>query len=199
MILVIDNYDSFVHNLARYVVQLSSEEVVVVRNDQLDRSIDADAVIISPGPGGPDQAGMCLDFVKQNLQRMPMLGVCLGHQIIVQALGGAIEPSEQPRHGKTSPVTHFGGPLFTNVPSPFDAGRYHSLVARSDQIPDCLDIAATTDDRVVMAVQHQTLPVFGLQFHPESVITQFGYQIVYNFLDLAGLAMQPYVAKDIFA
>ena len=128
MILVIDNYDSFVHNLTRYIRQLCSDDVVVVRNDELDHDNDARAVVISPGPCGPVQAGDCLDFVRANYQRLPMLGVCLGHQIIVEALGGTVLEHSKPIHGKASNVFHDQTKLFENVPTPFQAGRYHSLI-----------------------------------------------------------------------
>jgi len=199
MILVIDTYDSFVHNLARYLDQLSSHEVTVVRNDELDFSTDASAVVISPGPGAPDQAGRCIQFVRKNLQRVPILGVCLGHQIIVQALGGTIVQGDNPRHGKASLVFHDSHHLFDNIPSPFSAGRYHSLVAAAAGIPDCLSVTARTDEGLVMAVQHRTLPVFGLQFHPESVLTQHGYQILGNFLTIVGLNIDSSGQRKIFA
>ena len=190
MILVIDNYDSFVHNLARYAQQLSDAEVVVVRNDQLDNIPIPKAVIISPGPCGPTQAGDSLKFVSRNKELLPMLGVCLGHQIIIRACGGVIAQSDNPRHGKASLVTHSGGKLFANVPSPFSVGRYHSLIARTDKFPDDLTVTARTDDGVIMSFEHPLLPLFGVQFHPESVLTEHGYQILHNFLFMAGLAKE---------
>ena len=199
MIVVIDNYDSFVHNLARYVRQLTDVPIEVVRNDELDFDVQADAVIISPGPCGPKQAGQCIAFVQQNLSRFPMLGICLGHQIIVEALGGKIQQHEEPRHGKSSDIFHGSSSrLFAEVPSPFVAGRYHSLVANS-ALPDCLRPTAHTDDSTIMAVEHAELPVFGLQFHPESVLTKHGYQILFNFLSVAGLAVKEFHGKAIYS
>ena len=199
MILVIDNYDSFVHNLARYVRQLTDEDVVVKRNDEIDSLPVPNAVIISPGPCGPEQSGDCLAYVRDNFETVPMLGVCLGHQIIVQALGGKIERSNQPRHGKASQVSHQGSPLFAGVPSPFTAGRYHSLIADSNKMPACIRVTAETGDATIMAVEHKSLPVFGLQFHPESVLTEHGYQILSNFLTIAGCASSSQTPQAIFS
>lgn len=199
MILVIDNYDSFVHNLARYVRQLTDADVVVKRNDDIDSVAVPSAVIISPGPCGPDQAGDCLSYVRDNFESVPILGVCLGHQIIVQALGGKVVRSNQPRHGKESLISHQNNPLFKNVPSPFSAGRYHSLIANPDQLPECIQVTAQIEDSTIMAVAHKLLPVFGLQFHPESVLTEHGYQILSNFLSIAGCAALPQTEKAIFS
>ena len=181
MILVIDNYDSFVHNLARYLGELVETPIELVRNDQLPTTCSADAVIISPGPCGPQQAGQATQFVQDHFQSIPMLGICLGHQIIIESLGGSIIQHPTPQHGKASSVYHSQTPLFEDVPSPFTAGRYHSLVAEPSNVPASMHATARTQDGTIMAVEHRSLPVYGLQFHPESILTQHGYQIVYNF------------------
>lgn len=190
MILVIDNYDSFVHNLARYLRQLGCE-TVIVRNDQTDadsiQAIAPQAIVISPGPCTPDEAGGCLEIVKQLGPHLPILGICLGHQVIVQAMGGTIQLANEPIHGRQSPVFHSDSPLFENIPSPFMAGRYHSLVASRTELPAEFDVAAHTEDGTVMGVIHRSLPLFGLQFHPESILTEWGYQLLFNFLKLAGI------------
>ena len=188
MILVIDNYDSFVHNLARYLRQLGAK-TVVRRNDQIDvdaiRNLNPSAIVISPGPCTPDSAGCSLETVQQLGASTPILGVCLGHQAIVQAYGGAIIRAEQPMHGRTSEITHDRRGIFADVPSPMTVGRYHSLVGSN--LPDCLQVTATTEDQTIMAVQHESHPVYGVQFHPESILTQNGYLILQNFLKLAKL------------
>ena len=199
MILVIDNYDSFVYNLARYVTQLTNAPIQVTRNDKLDFDAEFDAVIISPGPCGPKQAGEAIRFVQKNLTRIPLLGICLGHQIIVESLGGSIQKHQRPRHGKSSEIFHDATTIFANVPSPFLAGRYHSLVANERQLPESLVATAHTKDSTVMAVKHVELPVFGLQFHPESVLTEHGYQILQNFLAIAGVATNRNFQKAIFS
>lgn len=190
MLLVIDNYDSFVHNLARYFQQLG-QQTLVVRNDAIDvpqvRTLAPAAIVLSPGPCAPEQAGASLDIVRQCHQQFPILGVCLGHQTIAQALGGIITRANKPMHGRASHVIHQGHPLFANVPTPFSAGRYHSLVVDPGALPADLEIIARTSDDVVMALAHRTLPVVGVQFHPESVLTACGYQLLSNFLRLAAL------------
>ena len=187
MILVIDNYDSFVHNLARYF-RLLGCETVVVRNDRLTiESVNRLAptmIVISPGPGKPDQAGCSIDIVRAYYQTIPLLGICLGHQAIVQALGGTVCTSGNPVHGQDSEVFHTGSSLFQNVPSPFQAGRYHSLIASKENLPPDLRATAWTLDQTVMAVEHRQFPVVGLQFHPESILTPQGLTIVENFLNL---------------
>lgn len=192
MILIIDNYDSFVHNLARYIQQLCSQEIIVARNDQLNSKFllrsDISAIVVSPGPRGPAQAGGCIELVKNRLQDVPILGVCLGHQIIIEALGGRVLVSDNPMHGKSCLVHHQGNSrLFQDVASPFRAGRYHSLFAENQTMPAALKIIATSDDGTVMAVEHDSLPVFGVQFHPESVLTEHGYRLLFNFLAIANL------------
>lgn len=188
MILVIDNYDSFVHNLARYFRQLGCE-TVVKRNDAITieaiKKLAPAAIVISPGPCAPDQAGCSLDVVREFGESIPILGICLGHQAIVQALGGSIVQAHQPIHGRQSEVRHTGSKMFGDIKSPFHAGRYHSLVAQKTDLPDDLAVTATTEDQAIMAVEHKQWPLVGLQFHPESILTQCGYQLLINFLKLA--------------
>ena len=185
MILVIDNYDSFVHNLARYFRQLGCD-TNVIRNDSISikqiQQLNPDAIVLSPGPCDPDQAGICLKVIEQFRTTKPILGVCLGHQAIIQAFGGTIVQAKEPMHGRGSQVEHSGSPMFAEVPSPFMAARYHSLVGQPTTVPDCLTVTAKTADRTVMAVEHKTLPIVGLQFHPESVLTNCGYRLISNFL-----------------
>jgi anthranilate synthase/aminodeoxychorismate synthase-like glutamine amidotransferase len=195
MILLIDNYDSFVYNLQRYLARLG-QEVVVLRNDAVSlNEIEAggfEAIVLSPGPQSPDEAGVCLEIVRQFHQRIPMLGVCLGHQVIWQALGGAVVRAKNPRHGKTSLVRFSGSRVFQQVTNPFLAARYHSLVVdRQTTPPQLLITAWAEDDDEVMAFEHRRLPVFGLQFHPESVLTDCGYQLLANFLKAAQVRKPP--------
>jgi anthranilate synthase/aminodeoxychorismate synthase-like glutamine amidotransferase len=185
MILLIDNYDSFVYNLARYVHELG-EEPLVRRHD----AIDVDAIlrlapthiIISPGPCSPKEAGISTDVVRQIGPRIPILGVCLGHQCIGAAYGGEIVRAGLPMHGKTSRIRHSGTGLFSGLPSPFLATRYHSLVIAPASVPPSLKVTATSDDGEIMAVQHLEHPVYGVQFHPESVLTEHGYRLLDHFL-----------------
>ncbi len=190
MILVIDNYDSFVHNLARYFRQLGCE-TKTLRNDEVDRkvvaSISPQAIVISPGPCSPDEAGYSVRCVKDFADTIPILGVCLGHQAIVQAFGGDVIRSGQPMHGRQSEVNHEGGDFFENVPRSFNVGRYHSLIAKSKSIPECLEVTAKLDDGTIMAVQHRSNPVVGVQFHPESILTESGHQMLANFCSMAGI------------
>jgi anthranilate synthase/aminodeoxychorismate synthase-like glutamine amidotransferase len=185
MILVIDNYDSFVHNLARYVRELGWE-ASVYRNDAL--SLDAvqalapSHIILSPGPCSPTEAGISTDIIKRFGPTIPILGVCLGHQCIGAAYGGAIVRAQRPVHGKVSPITHTGTSVFTGLPSPFLATRYHSLAIARQSFPDSLDVLATADDGEIMAVMHREHPVVGLQFHPESAATEYGYALLDRFL-----------------
>lgn len=190
MILLIDNYDSFVHNLARYFRQLGCQ-TQVIRNDALTIeqviAMQPEAIVLSPGPCTPDQAGISLELVAKCAASIPILGICLGHQVIVQAFGGSIIVSHHPMHGRESELVHWGSPMFANIPSPFKAGRYHSLIADRERLPSCLKVTARTDDFTIMAVEHETYPVVGLQFHPESILTEHGYRIIHNFLKLAGV------------
>ena len=188
MILVIDNYDSFVHNLARYLRQLG-HETAVYRNDEIDTEsisrIQPDAIVISPGPCTPDEAGCSLNVIEHLAYEIPILGVCLGHQAIVQSFGGSVVCANEPVHGRSTQIRHDEAGIFEGLPTPMTVGRYHSLIAEPDSLPACLNVTATTTDGIVMAVTHQELPVFGLQFHPESILTQHGYSMLGNFLKIA--------------
>ena len=187
MILLLDNYDSFVHNLARYLRCLDCD-TRVVRSDRITvaecRDLKPEAILISPGPRRPEQAGCSVDVIRQLSAEIPMLGVCLGLQSIGVAFGARIVTTP-PMHGMASTVTHGGGGLFAGCPSPLRVGRYHSLAIDPHQIPEDLEITATTDDGVIMAVRHRVRPTFGVQFHPESILTENGATILKNFLGLA--------------
>ncbi len=190
MILLIDNFDSFTHNLVHLIGGLG-EEIIVKRNNELTAAAavasGAEAIVISPGPGVPDQAGICIDLVKSARNAgMPVFGVCLGLQAIAQGLGGKIERAGRLMHGKTCGITHQGSGLFEGLPSPFTATRYHSLVAAPDSLPPELMVTASADDdNEVMAIEHQTLPLAGVQFHPESIASEHGAAIIGNFLKRA--------------
>ena len=192
MILVIDNYDSFVFNLARYINELGCE-THVVRNDAL--SLDAivaekpEAIVLSPGPGRPESAGLCVPVVQRLGQQVPILGICLGHQAIGAALGGHIVRASEPIHGRTSTIVHDGQGLFQGIKNPLTATRYHSLIIDEARLPPELTIRARTEDGVVMAIQHNTWPIFGLQFHPETILTEAGHGLLANFLRTAGLTV----------
>lgn len=187
MILLIDNYDSFVHNLARYVRELS-EETLMKRNDAVTlgeiEALRPEAILVSPGPCTPREAGISNRAIAAFGATTPILGVCLGHQCLADALGGRVVRAPRPRHGKTSPIHHDGTGLFTGLPSPFDATRYHSLIVEREGLPDALEVAATTADDEVMALRHREWPVWGVQFHPESVLTEHGHALLRNFLAL---------------
>jgi anthranilate synthase component 2 len=189
VILIIDNYDSFVHNIARYVRELG-REAMVVRNDAIaaDTMAEVDAVIISPGPCTPNEAGASLAVVRSLAGRLPMLGICLGHQCIGQAFGGRVVRAGHVMHGKTSPVTHEGSGLFAGLPSPFRVTRYHSLIVERKKLPDNLMVTAKTGDGLIMGLQHKTHPVHGVQFHPESIASEHGHALLANFLELAGIS-----------
>ena len=188
-VLVVDNYDSFVYNLVQELGELGAEPVVF-RNDAIDvggiRSASPDAVLISPGPGRPDDGGVSLDAVRQLGGEIPLLGVCLGHQCIGQAFGGEIEPAPQLMHGKTSEIHHDGKGVFVGLPNPFVATRYHSLIVQPDSVPSELEVTATSTDGVVMGLRHRSLPIEGVQFHPESVLTPSGPALLGNFLGQLG-------------
>jgi anthranilate synthase/aminodeoxychorismate synthase-like glutamine amidotransferase len=192
MIALIDNYDSFVYNLARYVEELG-QETVVVRNDAVSvaeiAAMRPQAIIISPGPCTPSEAGISLDLVRELGPRVPMLGVCLGHQAIAQALGGRVIRAPEPVHGRTSLIEHHGERLFAGLPQPLRATRYHSLIVEESSLPGELKIVARTPDGLPMALEHVTWSLFGVQFHPESILTQDGHRLLANFLKLAGLAV----------
>ena len=183
---MIDNYDSFTYNLVQYLGELG-QEVAVYRNDQITlNEIDALApehIVISPGPCTPNEAGISVDVIEQFGGSIPILGVCLGHQCIGQAYGGEIVHAKQIMHGKTSMVHHDGKGLFRGLQNPFQATRYHSLVVDRETLPDVLEITAWTDDDEIMGLRHKQRPVVGVQFHPESILTQYGHQLLKNFLD----------------
>lgn len=185
MILLIDNYDSFVHNLARYVRELGFE-TTVVRNDALTlKDIERLApshIIFSPGPCTPNEAGVTLEAIVHFAGRIPMLGVCLGHQAIGQAFGGKVVRAMHPCHGKSSLIHHTGTGIFTDLPTPMRVGRYHSLAVSHEALPDCLAVIATTDAGEIMALQHRAFPIVGVQFHPESILTECGYHLLRNFV-----------------
>jgi anthranilate synthase component 2 len=190
MILVIDNYDSFTYNLVHYLNELGAQ-TVVARNDALTvqdaLGQGAEAILLSPGPCAPDQAGICLPLLRGAPQDMAILGVCLGHQAIGQAYGGDVIRAKSLMHGKTSPIHHTGKGLFKDMPNPFTATRYHSLAIDRATLPDDLEVTAWTEDGEIMGVQHKTRPIHGVQFHPESIATEGGHQLLANFLDLAGV------------
>jgi para-aminobenzoate synthetase component II len=187
-ILVVDNYDSFVFNLVQYLAQIGAE-CTVLRNDEVDvaAASNFDGVLISPGPGIPETAGISVDLVKYcAVKKISLLGVCLGHQAIGVAFGATVSRAPELLHGKTSTVLHNGAGLFTDIPSPFTATRYHSLAIEVDTVPGELEVTAKTDSGVIMAVQHKTLPIAGVQFHPESVLTEHGHQLLGNWLEICG-------------
>jgi anthranilate synthase/aminodeoxychorismate synthase-like glutamine amidotransferase len=192
MILLIDNYDSFVFNLARYIVELGFE-TQVVRNDAISvddvRRLNPQAVILSPGPCTPNEAGVCVELVRELSDAVPILGVCLGHQAIAAAFGANIVRGPEPVHGRTSLISHDGSRLFAEVPNPCRVTRYHSLVADESSLPESLRVTARTDDGLIMAFEHRSQPVFGVQFHPEAVLTQSGHRLLANFLTAAGLPL----------
>jgi anthranilate synthase/aminodeoxychorismate synthase-like glutamine amidotransferase len=187
VILVIDNYDSFTYNIVQLMGELGAD-LRVVRNDQITleevRALAPEKIVISPGPGTPDDGGVSLDVIRQMGAETPILGVCLGHQCIGQAYGGVVTRAGRLMHGKTSMVYHKGDWLFTGVPSPFEATRYHSLIVEDASLPDALTVTAFTDQGEIMALRHRTHPVYGVQFHPESILTGFGTRILRNFLEL---------------
>jgi anthranilate synthase component II len=185
MLLLLDNYDSFTYNLYHYLGELGAE-VAVWRNDALSAEAALaqrpDAIVISPGPCDPDRAGISLDLVRAAAGVCPVLGVCLGHQAIAQAFGGRIVRAPQIMHGKLSPIEHDGRGLFAGLPAPFMATRYHSLVAEPASLPACLRVTARTADGTIMGLAHAELPVYGVQFHPESIATEHGHRLLQNFL-----------------
>lgn len=190
MILVVDNYDSFTYNLVHYLAELGAQ-THVVRNDDLSVeeawALKPEAVLLSPGPCAPDQAGICLPLITTAPQDMPIFGVCLGHQAIGQAFGGEVIRAKTLMHGKTSPIEHQGRSLFKGLPSPFTATRYHSLAVRRETLPDELEVTAWTADGEIMGLAHRTRPIHGVQFHPESIATEHGHDMIANFLALAGV------------
>ena len=188
MYVLIDNYDSFTYNLFHYLKELGVD-VVVHRNAAIavDRVVDADpeGVVLSPGPCTPNEAGICLELVTAAAGRLPILGVCLGHQAIGQAFGGAVVRAPQVMHGKVSAIRHRSSDVFAGLPSPFEATRYHSLVVDRAGLPDCLEVTAETDDGLIMGLTHKELPVYGVQFHPESIASEHGHALLENFIRLS--------------
>lgn len=188
MIVLIDNYDSFTYNLVQYLGDLGTE-TQVHRNDQIEPEAVFDlkpkGIVISPGPSDPDHAGICMDVIKMAGEKdVPLFGVCLGLQCMGQIYGGKIVRAPAPMHGKTSDIKHGGKSVFKDLPSPFEATRYHSLIVEKQSLPDCLDITAETDDDIIMGLQHKEKPIHGVQFHPESIATKHGHDMLKNFLDL---------------
>ena len=190
MILVIDNYDSFTYNLVHYLNELGAE-TVVHRNDAISvedaLGLRPEAVLLSPGPKTPNEAGICLGLIGQAPDALPIFGVCLGHQAIGQVFGGTVVHARALMHGKTSLIHHDNRGVFAGLKNPFTATRYHSLSVQADDLPQVLEVTARTDDGEIMGVQHRTRPIFGVQFHPESIATECGHELLGNFLDLAGV------------
>jgi para-aminobenzoate synthetase component 2 len=186
MILVIDNYDSFTYNLVQYLGELG-EKVEVRRNDEIDiagiEALQPDHILISPGPCTPNEAGISLSLIEHFKGKLPILGVCLGHQSIGQVFGAEVVRAERLMHGKTSPIVNDGKTVFKGLPSPFTATRYHSLIVKRETLPDCLEISAETAEGEIMGLRHKEYPIEGVQFHPESIITDHGLQILRNFLN----------------
>ena len=187
MLLMIDNYDSFTYNLVQYLRELG-EEVVVYRNDKITlaeiEKLQPERLVVSPGPCTPNEAGISVSAIKHFAGLLPILGVCLGHQSIAQAYGGRIVRAERLMHGKTSPVFHDGRELFAGLPDPFDATRYHSLLVERSSLPECLEITAWTEEGEIIGMRHRELPVWGMQFHPESILTVSGMDMLKNFLEM---------------
>jgi anthranilate synthase/aminodeoxychorismate synthase-like glutamine amidotransferase len=184
-VLVIDNYDSFVYNLVQYLGQLGADPIIY-RNDELTvdeaLSLDCDAVLLSPGPGRPEDAGIMLDLIREGAGRVPIFGVCLGHQAIGHVFGGSVVRAPELMHGKTSQVHHEGLGVFAGLPNPLTATRYHSLVVDPADLPDCLEVTATTVDGIIMGLRHRDMLIEGVQFHPESILTACGHDLLQNFL-----------------
>ena len=200
MILLIDNYDSFVYNLDRYLQRLG-QKTLVVRNDAITfdaiSRLDLDAIVVSPGPQTPSEAGCSIEVIRRLSGQVPILGVCLGHQAIGQAFGGRIVRANFPMHGKSSMIEHDGSSLFNGIDKRFQVGRYHSLVIQPSSLPQALRAIAWADDGTIMAVQHTQHLVFGVQFHPESILTDVGYRILANFLSLSGMRPIEIPADDL--
>ena len=190
MILIIDNYDSFTYNLLHYMGELGAE-IEVYRNDkitieEIEKLASLKGIVLSPGPCTPDEAGICLDVVSHFSKKLPIFGVCLGHQTIGQAFGGTIIRGQEPVHGKVHRITNTSNRVFSGLPESFQVTRYHSLIIEKETVPDCFEITAETDDGVIMGVSHKELEVHGVQFHPESIASEHGHEILKNFLDITG-------------
>ncbi|MCX7920912.1 MAG: aminodeoxychorismate/anthranilate synthase component II [Clostridia bacterium] len=187
MIYLIDNYDSFTYNLYQYIGEIN-QHITVKRNDEITlkqiRELAPSHIIISPGPGHPSQAGISVELIREFMGKIPILGICLGHQAIGLALGGTVNLARDIVHGKQSKVYHNGKGIFRGVPSPFQSVRYHSLAVMREGLPECLNIQAYTEDDTIMALEHKHYPVFGLQFHPESILSEYGKVLISNFLNI---------------
>jgi anthranilate synthase/aminodeoxychorismate synthase-like glutamine amidotransferase len=183
---MIDNYDSFTYNLVQYLGELR-QELIVHRNDRINipeiEQLSPDHLVISPGPCTPDQAGISVDAIRHFAGKLPILGVCLGHQSIAQAFGGRIVRAAEPVHGKTSDIDHDGKSVFKGLPSPFIATRYHSLIIEEASLPDCFEVSARSTDGLIMGIRHHTFPIDGVQFHPESILTKVGKDLLKNFVE----------------
>ena len=188
MIVLIDNYDSFTYNLVQYIGEFDPD-IRVFRNDKIDAKgvadLNPDAVVISPGPCTPKEAGNSCEIIRELAGRVPILGVCLGHQAIGQVFGGEVVRADTIMHGKVSKMTHSANAIFSGVDTPFEATRYHSLIIKRDTCPEALDIIAETEDGVIMAVAHKKYPIWGLQFHPESILTGCGKKLIQNFIEMS--------------
>ncbi len=188
MLLVIDNYDSFTYNLVQYLGELGAE-MKIFRNDEItvdsiENDLKPERILISPGPGTPDAAGITLSAIARFAEKLPILGVCLGHQAIGQHFGGKVVRAPEPVHGKPVEIRHDGKTIFSDLSETFNAGRYHSLIVERDSMPDCLEISAESPDGLVMALRHKELPIEGVQFHPESILTEEGKKLLGNFLNI---------------
>jgi len=187
MILVIDNYDSFTFNLVQYLGELKAD-LRVVRNDEITldqiRDLQPERILVSPGPCSPREAGLSNEIIRAFGPELPLLGVCLGHQCIGHTFGAEVVVNHRMMHGKTSPIRHNGEDLFAGLPNPFNATRYHSLIIKRDTLPDCLEITAETEEGEIMGIRHRELPIWGVQFHPESILTESGRELMQNFLRL---------------
>ncbi|WRP06712.1 aminodeoxychorismate/anthranilate synthase component II [Rossellomorea aquimaris] len=185
MILMIDNYDSFTYNLVQFLGELG-EELIVKRNDEITldeiEALSPDYLMISPGPCSPNEAGVSLEAIRTFAGKIPIFGVCLGHQSIAQVFGGDVVRAERLMHGKVSPMLHDGKTIFKGLPNPFEATRYHSLIVKRETLPGCFDVSAETKEGEIMAIRHKQLPIEGVQFHPESIMTEQGKQLLLNFL-----------------
>ncbi|MGD9784940.1 MAG: aminodeoxychorismate/anthranilate synthase component II [Hyphomicrobiaceae bacterium] len=190
MLILIDNYDSFTYNLVHFLGELGAESVVI-RNDKVTAeeviAQKPKAIVLSPGPCTPNEAGVCLDLIAKAGAKIPLLGVCLGHQSIGQSYGGKVIRAPVPMHGKLSTITHNGTGIFSGMPQGFEVTRYHSLIVERESLPACLEVTAETDDGLIMGLAHKTHPVHGVQFHPESIASQYGHALLANFLELAGI------------